>query len=277
VLSLSQAARQVLVARCAQADTLGQLGSALVAGDACLRVIVEGAASGGRPALAQAVTLEIDRVQAMLLLLAEPGDSEALTQLAGQLRDIGRPDLAEQSATDAIGLDPGNPAAWVVRAAARADLRNHVGALADLDREFLVGNLFAGVTRVRVLRDAGRLRDALATATLLAEEHPTEISVVMIRSLAAGLGDEVARLTAERLFGALVSAGEPEPPSRLLGLLAAQQLDREGDLAGALRLARTVAAERPRWQRAETLVQRLASRRNGTIRSPQESGRPAAP
>jgi hypothetical protein len=135
--SLGAAARQVLVAKCARA-TAGRPAEALRDGQVRLRAVADDARNAGRSSLADAVDGEVEAAAEMLLLLTRPDHSGAIAQLAGQLRRrLGRADLAEQTATCGIELDPDNPAPWVARAAARADQRNHKGALADLDQDLL--------------------------------------------------------------------------------------------------------------------------------------------
>ena len=253
--SLGQAARQVLVAKCAEATSTG-LAAALTDGHSRLRDVVDAARRSGRTALAEAVDGEVQLASKMLLLLISPDDASALAGLAGGLRRVGRPDLAEETATRGIDLHPDNPAPWVARAAARADLRNHMGALADLDRDLLHDDIPAAVTKIRILRDIGRLEEALALALSAAQAEPSERSITMLRVLAEQVGDDNARTVAEYLFQQI--AGSPDrPASRLLGLLAADQLDRQGDHKHALLLAEVVAAEGPPWRRADDLLARL--------------------
>ncbi len=107
--SLGAAARQVLVAKCATATADG-LADALRDGHARLRAVADEARRAGRSSLADAVDGEVEATAEMLLLLTRPDHSGALAQLAGQLRrHLGRPDLAEQTATRGIELDPDNP------------------------------------------------------------------------------------------------------------------------------------------------------------------------
>lgn len=254
--TLGRAARQVLVAKCATA-TLDGLAASLDDGEARLRAVVNDARRAGRSALADAVDGEVQLASKILLLLGSTDDSAALASLAANLRRIDRPDLADEIATRAIDLQPDNPAAWVARAAARVDQRNHKGALADLDRELLNGNIYAAITKIKVLRAIGRLSDALALALTTAQAKPSRHSLTMLRALAAQTGDGQAQAVAERLFEQ-VHAGNPDlPGSRLLSLLAAEQLDRDGDHGAALLLAELAAADGPAWARAANLVARL--------------------
>lgn len=253
--TLGLVARQVLVAKCAEA-VLTDLAAALADGQARLRAVLDNARRQGRTAVADAVDGEVRLASKMLLLLGSPDDASALASLAGGLRRLGRPDLAEETATRAIELQPDNRAAWVVRAAARADRRNHRGALADLDQDMLKDDIAAAVTKIRVLRTIGRLKQALALALTTAQAKPSKYALTMLRLLAAQTGDDTALAVAERLFEG--TGGSPDrPPSRLLGLLAAEQLSRDGDHDNALLLAEVVAAEGPPWQRAETLLRKL--------------------
>lgn len=254
--TLSQVARQVLVAKCATA-TLDGLGAALTDGEARLRAVVDDARREGRSALADAVDGEIQLAAAVLLLLMNPDDAAALTSLASKLRQLGRPDLAEHTATSAIELEDQNPAPWVARAAARADQRNHKGALADLDQPILTGNTMAAVTRIRVLRTVGRKPEALDLALRTAEREPSRHTLTMLSLLANDLGDAAAQATAARLYEQAYGPSPEAPTARLLGMLAAEQLAREGDHQGALLLGQVVAAEGPRWTRADNFVTRV--------------------
>lgn len=254
--TLSQVARQVLVAKCATA-TLHGLETALADGATLLRAVVNDARREGRSTLADAVDGEIELAAALLLLLTDLGNAAALTSLAGKLRQLGRADLAEQTATSAIELEDQNPAPWVARAAARADQRNHRGALADLDQPILTGNTMAAVTRIRVLRTVGRLREALDLALRTAEREPSRHTLTMLRLLANDLGDAEAQATAARLYEQAYGPSPEAPTARLLGMLAAEQLAREGDHQAALLLGQVVAAEGPRWTRADNFVTRV--------------------
>jgi len=253
--TLGLVARQVLVAKCAEA-ALTDLAAALADGQARLRAVLDDARREGRTAVADAVDGEVRLASKMLLLLGSPDDASALASLAGGLRRVGRPDLAEETATRAIELQPDHKAPWVVRAAARADRRNHRGALTDLDQELLNNDIPAAVTKIRVLRSIGRLPQALALALTTAQADPSKYALTMLRLLAAQTGDDAARAVAERLFGETGDSPD-RPSSRLLGLLAAEQLSRDGDHDNALLLAEVVAADGPPWQRAETLLQKL--------------------
>lgn len=255
--TLGLVARQVLVASCADASLAG-LDAALTGGRARLQSVLDDARGQNRAALADAVDGEVRLASKMLLLLASPDDATALASLAGGLRRIGRPDLAEQTATRAIELKPDHHAPWVVRAAARADRRNHRGALADLDQDLLKDDMAAAVTKIRVLRSVGRLKQALDLALMTAQADPSDYALTMLRVLAAQTGDDAARTVAERLFEGTGGTLD-RPPHRLLGLLAAEQLSRDGDHGNALLLAETVAADGPTWERAETLLRRLRS------------------
>jgi tetratricopeptide (TPR) repeat protein len=257
--ALGAAARQILVAKCATA-TVDGLADALRDGEARLRAVVDEARRDGRTSLAEAVDGEVQAAAQMLLLLTDPDNSGALAQLAGQLRrHLGRADLAEDTATRGIDVDPDNPAPWVVRAAARADQRNHKGALSDLDQDLLKDNTRAAVTRIRVLRTIGRRREALPLALKTAEREPSKPALTMLRLLASELGDETAQATAERLYEQAHGETPDRPASRLLGLLAAKQLVAEGEHERALLLCEVVAADGPAWKEADDLASRLRS------------------
>lgn len=255
--ALGAAARQVLVAKCATATADG-LADALRDGEARLRAVADEARRAGRSSLGDAVDGEVQAVAQMLMLLTGPDHSGALAQLAGKLRrHVGRPDLAEETATRGIELDPDNPAPWVARAAARADQRNHKGALADLDQDLLKDNTRAAVTRIRVLRAIGRRREALPLALKTAEREPSKHALAMLRLIADELGDENAQATVERLYKQTHGETPERPASRLLGLLAAKQLAAEGAHEQALVLCEVVAADGPAWPEAEDLALRL--------------------
>jgi hypothetical protein len=259
VWSLARAARHVLVAKCATA-TFDRLGEALTDGQIRLQAVLDRARRDGRVVLGNAVDGEISRADEMLLLLTSTNDASALARLASQLRQLGAPLLAEEAATRGIGIDPINPAPWVARAAALADRRNHRDALADLDQDVLSGNIHAAVTRAKVLRAINRKRDGLAVALAAAQSQPSKPTLTMLTVLANDLGDEHALAEAERLYALVQDAPQDRPPSRLLGLLAAQWLANEGEHERALLLAEVVAGEGPRWQQADNLVANLRRR-----------------
>lgn len=254
--SLGQAARHVLAAKCATV-TLDELPKALHGAQARLRPVRDLALRDGRAVLGDAVDGEICRADEMLLLLTSADDTRALAQLAGGLRHLGTPHLAIEAATRAIDIDPLNPAPWVVRAASLADQRNHRDALVDLDQDVLAGNVHAAVTRSRVYRTVGRMRDGLEVALGAARQQPSKITLTMLTVLATDTGDQDALVEAERLYALMQNAPQDRPASRLLGLLAAQWLANEGDHQQALQLAETVATEGPPWQQADRLVARL--------------------
>jgi tetratricopeptide (TPR) repeat protein len=254
--SLTKAARQILIAKCATA-TFDGLAEAIADGQARLQAVLDRARRDGRAVLGDAVDGEISRADELLMLLTSADEGSAFARLAAQLRRLGNPKLAEEAASRGIGVDPQNPAPWVARAAARADRRNHRDALADLDQDMLRGNIHAAVTRSRVLRAIGRKRDGLAVALAAAQQQPTKTTLTMLTVLARETGDEHALAEAERLCALVPDAPRHRPPSRLLGLLAAQWLAREGDHEQALLLAEVVAGEGPRWQQADNLVATL--------------------
>ncbi len=257
--SLAEAARQVLVAKCAKASLNG-LAYALADGQARLQAVLDRARRDGRTALRNAVDGEISSVDEMLLLLASADDARALSQLASRLRRLGTPALAEEAAGRGIAVDPLNPAPWVARAAALADLRNHKGALADLDQDTLEGNIHAAVTRARVLRTIGRRREALDVALAAAQAQPSKTTLTMLTVLANDLNHVEAHAEAERLLSLVPEVPQDRSASRLLGLLAARWLATEGENDRALLLAEIVAAGGPRWQQAEALVLSLRRR-----------------
>lgn len=257
--ALTRAARRVLAARCGNPiHDWRDIRAGLEAGRDRLASIVI-AVPDARRRWADSLREEASRADEMLLLLTDAGNSAALAQLAKHLRDIRRSDLAQMVATTAIDLDPDNPAAYVSRAAARADLRNHKGALEDLDQDVLVGNSYAALTRAKVLRSIGRAEEALRVLSDLVSREPSQSSVVMLRALAERCGDDAARALAQRHAGAC-RGDEPQPPSRLLDLLAAKQLMRDGDIAAALALAEVVVAAGPPWERATSLMKQARSR-----------------
>lgn len=254
--SLARVARSVVAARCANAS-YNDLPGALDQAQAKLRAVAGRAHDKGRTVLGHAVDGEISRADTMLLLLTSPDDARALATLASQLRQIDRPDLAEEASSRGINVDPLNPAPWVTRAASRADRRNHEGALSDLDQDLLVGNIHAAVTRCKVLRAVGRPSEALPIALDAAQRQPSQQTLAMLTVLATELADDHALAEASRLLPMSGDANQGQPPSRLLGLLAAKWLANEGDQPGALRLAEEVASNGPKWHQAENLVTRL--------------------
>jgi hypothetical protein len=209
--SLAKAARQILIAKCANA-TFDGLAEAIADGQARLQAVLDRARRDGRAVLGNAVDGEISRADEMLMLLTSTDEGSAFARLAAQLRRLGTPKLAEEAASRGISVDPQNPAPWVARAAARADRRNNRDALADLDQDMLAGNTHAAVTRSRVLRAIGRKRDGLAVALAAAQQQPSKTTLTMLTVLARETHDEHALAEVERLYPLVPDAPGTGPP-----------------------------------------------------------------